>query len=51
MAENGAILTLLNGQDDGNNPVEVNGQALFENEIQVEGHKINLLYSVYKSRL
>ena len=38
MSENGAILTLLNGQDDGNNPVEVNGQALFENEIQVEGH-------------
>ena len=38
MGENGAILTLLNGQDDGNNPVEVNGQALFENEIQVEGH-------------
>ena len=38
MAKNGAILTLLNGQDDGNNPVEVNGQALFENEIQVEGH-------------
>ena len=38
MAENGAILTLLNGQDDGNNPVEVNGQALFENEIQLEGH-------------
>ena len=38
MAENGAILTLLNGQDDGNNPVELNGQALFENEIQVEGH-------------
>ena len=38
MAENGAILTLLNGQDDGNNPVEVNGQALFEIEIQVEGH-------------
>ncbi len=38
MAENGAILTLLNGQDDGNNPVEVSGQALFENEIQVEGH-------------
>ena len=38
MAENGAILTLLNGQDDGNNPVDVNGQALFENEIQVEGH-------------
>ena len=38
MADNGAILTLLNGQDDGNNPIEVNGQALFENEIQVEGH-------------
>ena len=38
MSDNGAILTLLNGQDDGNNPVEVNGQALFENEIQVEGH-------------
>ena len=38
MAENRAILTLLNGQDDGNNPVEVNGQALFQNEIQVEGH-------------
>ena len=38
MAENGAILTLLNGQDDGNNPIEVSGQALFENEIQVEGH-------------
>mgnify|MGYP003325181178 FL=1 len=38
MAENGAILTLLNGQDDGKNPVDVDGQALFENEIQVEGH-------------
>lgn len=38
MAENGAILTLLNGQDDGKNPVDVNGQALFENEIQVEGN-------------
>lgn len=37
MAENGAILTLLNGQDDGSNPVEVNGQPLYENEIQVEG--------------
>ncbi len=38
MAENGAILTLLNGQDDGTNPVEVDGQPLFQNEIQVEGH-------------
>ena len=37
MARNGAILTLLNGQDDGNNPVQVTGQALYENEIQVEG--------------
>ena len=36
MSENGAILTLLNGQDNGNNPVEVSGQALFENEIQIE---------------
>lgn len=38
MAENGAILTLLNGQDDGSNSVEVNGQPLYQNEIQVEGH-------------
>lgn len=38
MAENNAILTLLNGQDDGNNPVEVDGQPLYQNEIQVEGH-------------
>ncbi len=38
MAENNAVLTLLNGQDDGTNPVNVNGQALFQNEIQVEGH-------------
>jgi len=38
MAENGAVLTLLNGSDDGRNPVEVDGQALFEEEIQVEGH-------------
>jgi len=38
MAENGAILTLLNGQDDGSNNVQVNGQPLFQNEIQVEGH-------------
>lgn len=38
MAENGAVLTLLNGKDDGKNSVEVDGQPLFEEEIQVEGH-------------
>lgn len=38
MAANNATLTLLNGQDDGSNPVQVNGQPLYENEIQVEGH-------------
>ncbi len=40
MAENKAILCLLNGQDDGKNPVEnqVTGQPLYQNEIQVEGH-------------
>lgn len=40
MAENKAILCLLNGQDDGNNPVgdQVTGQPLYQNEIQVEGH-------------
>jgi len=38
MAANKAVLTLLNGSDDGKNPVKVNGQPLYENEIQVEGH-------------
>ncbi len=40
MAENGAVLCLLNGQDDGTNPVseKVMGQPLYQNEIQVEGH-------------
>lgn len=38
MADNNAILTLLNGRDDGSNSVEVEGQPLFEEEIQVEGH-------------
>ncbi|WP_299535483.1 hypothetical protein [Ulvibacterium sp.] len=38
MADNKAVLVLLNGKDDGKNPVEVPGQALFEEEIQVEGH-------------
>lgn len=39
MAANNAILCLLNGQDDGNNPVgeQVTGQPLYQNEIQVEG--------------
>lgn len=41
MAENNAILCLLNGQDDGSNPVgtQVSGQPLYQNEIQVEGHR------------
>jgi len=38
MADNNAILTLLNGRDDGNNRVRVAGQALYEEEIQVEGN-------------
>lgn len=38
MAKNKAALLLLNGRDDGSNPVSVNGQPLFEEEIQVEGH-------------
>ncbi len=39
IAENNAILCLLNGQDDGSNPVgnQVTGQPLYQNEIQVEG--------------
>lgn len=39
MAENNSILCLLNGQDDGSNPVgnKVTGQPLYQNEIQVEG--------------
>ncbi len=41
MAENKAILCLLNGQDDGKNPMgnKVSGQPLYQNEIQVEGGK------------
>lgn len=40
MAENNAILLLLNGQDDGTNPAkELSGQPLYQNEIQVEGHQ------------
>ncbi len=40
MAENKAILCLLNGKDDGKNPIgnQVTGQPLYQNEIQVEGH-------------
>ncbi|WP_076408013.1 hypothetical protein [Shewanella sp. UCD-KL12] len=38
MADNGAILLLLNGEDDGTNPAsELDGQPLYQNEIQVEG--------------
>ncbi len=40
MAENNAMLLLLNGEDDGTNPAnELRGQPLYQNEIQVEGHK------------
>ncbi|OJJ20016.1 hypothetical protein BKI52_16205 [marine bacterium AO1-C] len=39
MAENKAVLLLLNGRDDGKNPAaNLRGQPLFEEEIQVEGH-------------
>ncbi|MCL1049657.1 hypothetical protein L2755_08500 [Shewanella abyssi] len=38
MADNGAILLLLNGSDDGSNAAtELGGQPLYQNEIQVEG--------------
>jgi len=37
MADNGAVLALLNGKDDGSNPITVDAQPLYENEIQVEG--------------
>ncbi len=41
MADNKAILVLLNGQDDGTNPLsaKITGQPLYQNEIQVEGGK------------
>ena len=39
MAENGAILLLLNGVDDGTNAgAELDGQPLYYGEMQVEGH-------------
>ncbi|WP_299787332.1 hypothetical protein [uncultured Shewanella sp.] len=38
MADNGAVLLLLNGSDDGSNPAtNLGGQPLYQNEIQVEG--------------
>jgi len=37
MADNGAILTLLNYKDDGSNKTTVNGQSLYEEEFPVEG--------------
>ncbi|MCP4345372.1 MAG: hypothetical protein GY795_07580 [Desulfobacterales bacterium] len=50
MAENNAVLLLLNGRDDGSNQVEVHGQPLFEEEIQMEGHKwyINQEYTDHR---
>ena len=38
MAENGAVLLLLNGRDDGSSSMNIPGQPLYEEEIQVEGH-------------
>lgn len=38
MAKNKAVLALMNGKDGDGNAIEVNGQHLFEEEIQVEGH-------------
>ncbi|PAJ72444.1 hypothetical protein CJF42_21185 [Pseudoalteromonas sp. NBT06-2] len=40
MADNGAILLLLNGVDDGTNAgAELGGQPLYYGEMQVEGHR------------
>lgn len=40
MAENNALLLLLNGGDDGTNrAAELDGQPLYQDEIQVEGHQ------------
>ncbi|MGR5147094.1 hypothetical protein ACQKP8_11180 [Photobacterium alginatilyticum] len=40
MAENKATLLLLNGSDDGTNgAAELDGQPLYQDEIQVEGHQ------------
>ncbi|BDS11126.1 hypothetical protein [Aureispira anguillae] len=40
IADNNAILALLNGSDNGQNPIsnQVTGQPLYQHEIQVEGH-------------
>ena len=39
MADNNAVLLLLNGVDDGTNPAQnVDGQPLYYGEMQVEGH-------------
>ncbi len=38
IADNDAILMLLNGSDGDTNPPNVNGQPLYQNEIAVEGH-------------
>ncbi len=38
MAQNNAVLTLLNGSDNGSNNVNAPGQSLYEEELQVEGH-------------
>lgn len=37
MAENGAVLSLLNYRDDGSNKTEVPAQSLFEEELPVDG--------------
>ena len=40
MADNGAVLMLLNGVDDGSNQAsELGGQPLYSGEMQVEGHQ------------
>nr|WP_240152839.1 hypothetical protein [Photobacterium alginatilyticum] len=40
MTDNNAILLLLNGSDDGTNrAAELDGQPLYQDEIQVEGHQ------------
>lgn len=39
ISNNNAVLALMNWQDDGSNPIEVNAQPLYENEIQIEWWK------------
>ncbi len=38
IAENRAVLLLMNGEDNGKNDPSVDGQPLYDNEIQIEGH-------------